>query len=350
MSHRLCRPSPLHLLLLFMNAHWASGFKDWYFGVKKVPDFRMMAVKPAGSIKDSVIYTCSAASNESDVDIRFLINFRNLTDFCAPTTFCRSPPRVGQRTSHVLGSLSIYEAQLEFRPRRPMSGTVSCVFSTANGKQASLAQLYGFFCVYRELPPPEGDAALRRSLCNLQQGCRWEEAHCTALNHLHCAPCQDGMGFDPYYHLCYDPRQINQSCVFNHQCRLSDKRSVCVDRRCLCRSNHVVTPEGCKPVVQLGYLCGPGTVCKDQLECRDHACHCQEDDTPVNGTCIPLGKIDIKDMMVIATSTMIVFTAFTSMLCLLLRDKQEEDDDMRSERSKYSMGSLRMVPSVGPSF
>lgn len=60
---------------------------------------------------------------------------------------------------------------------------------------------------------------------------------------------------------------------------------------------------------------------------------------PSNGTCSPSTSIDVKDLLVMVASAMIVFTAFTSMLCVLLRDQKNEDEE--GNRSRYSVNSIR---------
>ncbi|XP_065296396.1 uncharacterized protein [Dermacentor albipictus] len=314
----------------------ASSFKDWYFGVEKVPDFRMMAVKPLASVRDSILYTCSAASSDPQaLAIRFLINFRNLTDFCMDGLKCKVPPITRSRSNVVRGPLVIYDAQLEFGSTVPVEGTVSCAFENARGDV--LANLYGFFNISRHLLPNDVNAL---PLCVLQQGCRLEESHCAGLNHANCSQCQAGMGFDSFYHLCFDPRQIGQSCVFRHQCTQSDPRSRCELRVCKCQPRHDIKPDGCQPLVGLGYLCGPGTYCSTpQATCVKHACVCPEDHVAVNGTCQAAAAIELKDMLVILTSTAIVFTAFTSLVCILLRDQRPEDEE--GNRSRYSLNSIR---------
>ncbi|XP_075743107.1 uncharacterized protein LOC119169685 isoform X3 [Rhipicephalus microplus] len=110
---RLLNVAPLSLALLCFS-HRASSFKDWYFGVEKVPDFRMMAVKPLASVHDSILYTCSAASSDPQpLNIRFLINFRNLTDFCRDGLKCKAPPITRSRFNVVRGPLVIYDSQLQ---------------------------------------------------------------------------------------------------------------------------------------------------------------------------------------------------------------------------------------------
>nr|XP_037276610.1 uncharacterized protein LOC119169685 [Rhipicephalus microplus] len=344
---RLLNVAPLSLALLCFS-HRASSFKDWYFGVEKVPDFRMMAVKPLASVHDSILYTCSAASSDPQpLNIRFLINFRNLTDFCRDGLKCKAPPITRSRFNVVRGPLVIYDSQsytaksrnvssqLEFGSTVPVEGTVSCAFENAHGNV--LANLYGFFNISQHILPNNVNAS---QLCVLQQGCRLEEKHCLGLNHENCSQCQAGMGFDSFYHLCFDPRQIDQSCVFLHQCTQSDPRSLCKLRVCRCRPRHEYKPEGCQPQVGLGYLCGPGTYCSTPLAtCVKHACVCPEDHLAVNGTCQAAAAIELKDMLVILTSTAIVFTAFTSLVCILLRDQRPEDEE--GNRSRYSLNSIR---------
>ncbi|KAK8774515.1 hypothetical protein V5799_010957 [Amblyomma americanum] len=166
-------------LAFLCSLHQATGFKDWYFGIPKIPDFRMMAVKPLASVRDSVLYTCSAASEDAEpLDIRFLINFRNLTDFCKDDLKCKAPPITRSRTNVVRPPLVIYDSQLEFSSTVPVEGTVSCSFE--NKKRDVLANLYGFFNISQRLLPVNVDASL---LCVLQQGCRLEEKHCLGLNH-----------------------------------------------------------------------------------------------------------------------------------------------------------------------
>lgn len=80
----------------------------------QVPDFRMMAVKPIASVKDSVLYTCSAAVNSTGVSIQFLINFKNLTQFCgtAPRNrHCRSP-HVFRRKTIVIPPLVLLDSKV----------------------------------------------------------------------------------------------------------------------------------------------------------------------------------------------------------------------------------------------
>lgn len=314
----------------------ASGFKDWYFGVEKVPDFRMMAVKPVASVRDPILYTCSAAvSDVGRLKIRFLINFRNLTEFCADGLKCKAPPITRSRQNVVRGPLVIYDSQLEFSSTIPVEGTVSCAFESST--RDVLANLYGFFNISREITPAGADI---QALCSVQQGCRWEEPHCLAPNHVNCSSCQTGMGFDRFYHLCFDPRQIGQSCVFLHQCQQSDRLSLCNERACTCKARHKFNSEGCWAVVELGYLCGPRTICETPLaQCEQHACRCPKDHNAVNGTCVAAAAINVTDVLVIVTSTMIVFTAFTSLICILLRDKLPEDEE--ANRSRYSLNSIR---------
>ncbi|XP_077538962.1 uncharacterized protein LOC144151715 isoform X2 [Haemaphysalis longicornis] len=327
------------ILLSFLvccSFRMASGFKDWYFGVDKVPDFRMMAVKPVASVRDPVLYTCSAAvSDVGKLAIRFLINFRNLTEFCADALKCRVPPITRSRKNVVRGPLIIYDSQLEFSSTVPVEGTVSCAFESSTGDV--LANLYGFFNISWQITPKGKDIG---QLCSAQQGCRWEESHCEASNHVNCSSCQTGMGFDRFYHLCFDPRQIGQSCVFQHQCQQSDRLSLCLQRKCECKARHSKQPEGCWPVVELGYLCGPRTICgTTHAECKDHACRCGKEHKPENGTCTVDVRIEVTDVLVIVMSTMIVFAAFTSLICILLRDKLPEDED--ANRSRYSLNSIR---------
>ncbi|KAL1416481.1 hypothetical protein MTO96_000758 [Rhipicephalus appendiculatus] len=267
----------------------------------------MMAVKPLASVHDSILYTCSAASSDPQpLNIRFLINFRNLTDFCRDGLKCKAPPITRSRFNVVRGPLVIYDSQLEFGSTVPVEGTVSCAFENARGDV--LANLYGFFNISQHILPNNVNAS---QLCVLQQGCRLEENHCLGLNHGNCSQCQAGMGFDSFYHLCFDPRQIDQSCVFLHQCTQSDPRSLCKLRVCRCRPRHEFKPEGCQP--------------------QDHLA--------VNGTCQAAAAIELKDMLVILTSTAIVFTAFTSLVCILLRDQRPEDEE--GNRSRYSLNSIR---------
>ncbi|XP_077538964.1 uncharacterized protein LOC144151715 isoform X3 [Haemaphysalis longicornis] len=225
--------------------------------------------------------------------------------------------------------------KLEFSSTVPVEGTVSCAFESSTGDV--LANLYGFFNISWQITPKGKDIG---QLCSAQQGCRWEESHCEASNHVNCSSCQTGMGFDRFYHLCFDPRQIGQSCVFQHQCQQSDRLSLCLQRKCECKARHSKQPEGCWPVVELGYLCGPRTICgTTHAECKDHACRCGKEHKPENGTCTVDVRIEVTDVLVIVMSTMIVFAAFTSLICILLRDKLPEDED--ANRSRYSLNSIR---------
>ncbi|KAK8774514.1 hypothetical protein V5799_010956 [Amblyomma americanum] len=64
-----------------------------------------------------------------------------------------------------------------------------------------------------------------------------------------------------------------------------------------------------------------------------------QDHKAENGTCVSTAAIKLKDMLVILTSTVIVFTAFTSLVCILLRDQRPEDEE--GNRSRYSLNSIR---------
>ncbi|XP_077541227.1 uncharacterized protein LOC144153457 [Haemaphysalis longicornis] len=326
----------LSFLIFFCSFRIASGFQDWYFGVDKVPDFRMMAVKPVASVRDPILYTCSAAvSDVGKLAIRFHIDFRNLTEFCADGLKCRMPPITRSRTNVVSGPLVIYDSQLEFSSTVPMEGTVSCAFESSTGEV--LAILYGFFSISRHILQEDSRISW---FCKEETGCRWEETHCEVANHVNCSSCQPGMGFDSFYHLCFDPRQIGQSCVFQHQCQQSDRLSLCLQRKCECKTRHREHAEGCWPVVELGYLCGPRTICgTPHAECSEHACRCGKDHKPENGTCTVDLRIEVTHVLVIVMSTMIVFAAFTSLICILLRDKLPEDED--ANRSRYSLNSIR---------
>ncbi|KAM7288288.1 uncharacterized protein ISCGN_028540 [Ixodes scapularis] len=341
MSSKSAKNIVLYSIVVIGNAAWCSAFKDWYFGIDKVPDFRMMAVKPVATISDSVIYTCSAAVNRARLSISFLINFNDLASFCGPKplgTTCQFRPHVVTRRNLILPPLTIYEAQLEFNSREQINGTVSCSFEDPDDPLGVLAQLYGFFDI--DVRSTNMSANDFGKLCAVQQGCRHEAIHCEDYNHITCPACQEGMGFDSFYHLCYDPRQIDQSCVYKHQCQRADPRSLCKQRRCQCRPRHSDMGDGCKAIIELGYLCGGGTQCRDEMAlCVEHACKCQAGFQPSNGRCVPMTSIDVKDVLVMATSTMIVFTALTSMLCVLLREHRPDDEE--GNRSRYSLTSIR---------
>ncbi|CAN8032008.1 unnamed protein product, partial [Ixodes persulcatus] len=192
MSSKRTKNIVLYSIVVIGNAAWCSAFKDWYFGIDKVPDFRMMAVKPVATISDSVIYTCSAALNRSRLSIRFLINFNDLASFCGPKplgTTCQFRPHVVTRRNLVLPPLTIYEAQvrfprvpaLEFNSREEINGTVSCSFEDPDDRLSVLAQLYGFFEIDVRSTNMSADDFWK--LCAPQQGCRHEAAHCEDYNH-----------------------------------------------------------------------------------------------------------------------------------------------------------------------
>ncbi|CAN8009614.1 unnamed protein product, partial [Ixodes pacificus] len=184
----------LYSIVVIGNVVQCSAFKDWYFGIDKVPDFRMMAVKPVATISDSVIYTCSAAVNRPRVSISFLINFNDLASFCGPKplgTTCQFRPHVVTRRNLVLPPLTIFEAQvrpvlavssLEFNSREQINGTVSCSFDDPDDPLGVLAQLYGFFDI--DVRPTNLSEEDFGKLCAAQQGCRPEAIHCQDYNHI----------------------------------------------------------------------------------------------------------------------------------------------------------------------
>ncbi|KAL3217911.1 hypothetical protein MRX96_050904 [Rhipicephalus microplus] len=257
---------------------------------------------------------------------------------------CKAPPITRSRFNVVRGPLVIYDSQLEFGSTVPVEGTVSCAFENAHGDV--LANLYGFFNISQHILPNNVNAS---QLCVLQQGCRLEEKHCLGLNHekggahllSQLQPVPGGHGVRQLLPPVLRPspdRPVVRVPAPVHAVRSA--LSVQAPGVCRCRPRHEYKPEGCQPQVGLGYLCGPGTYCSTPLAtCVKHACVCPEDHLAVNGTCQAAAAIELKDMLVILTSTAIVFTAFTSLVCILLRDQRPEDEE--GNRSRYSLNSIR---------